>query len=110
MWNRHVALLLQRCMQKGSLYINGMKVKKSVVCDGHENTNSIESDSWCKSAVIVNAKLLTEPLSNQTSLVLLEHPIGIVLPHKDPLALDHIRFRWQRSILPHLKTAANVEH
>ena len=46
----------------------------------------------------VNAKLLTETLNNQTSLVLLEHPIGIVLSHKDSLALDQIGIQRQLSI------------
>ena len=44
-WNGHVALLLKWRMQKGSLHINGMEVQKVIVCDSHENANSIEGDS-----------------------------------------------------------------
>ena len=101
--NGHAALLLKRCMQECGLHINGMQVQELVIRDFHENAHNIEGDSRSKGAMIVNTELLTEALSYQTSLVLLEHPIGIILPHQNPLALDQISFRRQLSILSHLQ-------
>ena len=60
-------------------------------------------------AMADNTELLTETLSNQTRFVLLEHPIGIVLPRNDPLALDQIGIQHLLSIHPHLQLVERLQ-
>jgi hypothetical protein len=86
----HVDILRQKTMEKRNAHINLTECPPTGDSNGENQVNGSRLHNQTKGDIIFNTVLLGVATSNETSLVLLNGTIQMMLGFKDPLATNNI--------------------